>query len=212
MPPKLTEAKRRKALHYLDEYTKNMFKVRVYWGDLQTFSAELRQRWHDFSPMTVKKTDSEKGNLSMYYKRSHAIIIGISKYREEPELPNAINDAQAIKRILEEKYGFDNVTSVFNEDATANRLNDIFVDIIPDLDVIGPGDRLLIYYSGHGMLRTISGVGGEEIKEGYILPYDSKSKKYYSNISMGTIVDSCRKCALILPDSALYCNIISMGK
>jgi hypothetical protein len=41
----LTEEKREKALRYLDDYTKNMFKVRVYWGDAKEFAEALRKRW-----------------------------------------------------------------------------------------------------------------------------------------------------------------------
>jgi hypothetical protein len=33
---------------YLDQYTKNMFKIHVYWGDASEFSAELRSRWDRF--------------------------------------------------------------------------------------------------------------------------------------------------------------------
>jgi hypothetical protein len=49
LPPSLTEEKRVKALQYLDDYTKNMFKVRVYWGDAAQFAKELRKRWEEFN-------------------------------------------------------------------------------------------------------------------------------------------------------------------
>jgi len=35
-------------LEYLDKYTKNMFKIHVYWGDASEFSAELRKRLDEF--------------------------------------------------------------------------------------------------------------------------------------------------------------------
>ena len=40
--------KQEQALRYLDQYTKNMFKVHVYWGDVDKFSEELRARWEKF--------------------------------------------------------------------------------------------------------------------------------------------------------------------
>jgi SIR2-like domain len=55
LPPSLTkddgfsEAKREKALRYLDDYTKNMFKVRVYWGDAKEFAEELHRRWEGYN-------------------------------------------------------------------------------------------------------------------------------------------------------------------
>jgi hypothetical protein len=48
-PPKnLSDEKQERAKEYLKEYTKNMFKVNVYWGDASMFSEELRQRRNNF--------------------------------------------------------------------------------------------------------------------------------------------------------------------
>ena len=47
-PSGFTQEKKELALRYLDNYTKNMFKVRVYWGDVNNFSVELRDRWEKF--------------------------------------------------------------------------------------------------------------------------------------------------------------------
>ena len=41
LPPTISLEKREKALQYLDKYTKNMFKVNVYWIDVSEFSTEL---------------------------------------------------------------------------------------------------------------------------------------------------------------------------
>jgi uncharacterized caspase-like protein len=94
-------------------------------------------------------------DLKKYYGNSYCIIIGISKYKQENDLPNAKNDANAIVRVLEEQYGFANlIPPLFNENATEGKIREVFVDIIRDKDKVGPRDRLLIYYSGHGKLRT----------------------------------------------------------
>jgi SIR2-like domain len=34
---------------YLEQYTNELFKIRVYWGDAYKFSEELRKRWDDFN-------------------------------------------------------------------------------------------------------------------------------------------------------------------
>jgi len=48
LPPKyLSDDKQEHAKQYLKEYTKNMFKVNVFWGDASTFSEELRKRLND---------------------------------------------------------------------------------------------------------------------------------------------------------------------
>jgi SIR2-like domain len=48
LPAGFTPEKREKAIRYLDTYTNNMFKVRVYWGDANKFALELRTRWEKF--------------------------------------------------------------------------------------------------------------------------------------------------------------------
>jgi len=134
-------------------------------------------------------------NMKKYYQgASHAVIIGISKYKEEDQLPNAYNDAWDMKKILEKKYEFDDVTSLFDKDATYAKMREIFIDVLQDESRIGPDDRVLVYYSGHGKLRTIITHEGNPIKAGYIIPYDAERGKYSSYLEMETIVDGCRTC------------------
>jgi SIR2-like domain len=47
-PSGFSQEKKEQAIGYLTDYTKNMFKVRVYWGDIMEFSKELRDRWEKF--------------------------------------------------------------------------------------------------------------------------------------------------------------------
>ena len=133
-------------------------------------------------------------DLAKYYENSHAIIIGIKRYKEESALTNAENDATAIMQVLEKNYGFNTMKHLFNENVTHDQIIELFQDMIQDKSNIGPKDRLLIYYSGHGKLRISSGREGEELKEGYIVPYDSKKEKYYLNIPMEMIIKACQTC------------------
>jgi hypothetical protein len=48
LPSGFTQERKEQALRYLDEYTKNMFKVRVYWGDVNKFAKDLREHWERF--------------------------------------------------------------------------------------------------------------------------------------------------------------------
>ena len=132
--------------------------------------------------------------LKEYYGNSHAIIIGISNYKQESSLVNAYNDAIAIEKVLKEKYGFNILTSLYNENATVENITHIFTDILQDKNIIGSKDRILIYYSGHGKLRTILNRQGQEIKQGFIVPHDSNKEKYNLNVPMETVVDGCQNC------------------
>ena len=44
----LNYAGTQKVISYLDAYTKNLFKIRVYWGDPSNFTNELHQRWDKY--------------------------------------------------------------------------------------------------------------------------------------------------------------------
>jgi hypothetical protein len=47
-PSGVPDDKQELAQEYLKEYTKNMFKVDIYWGDASVFSEDLRKRWNEF--------------------------------------------------------------------------------------------------------------------------------------------------------------------
>jgi hypothetical protein len=49
LPPKyLSDNTANQVKKYLDQYTDNLFKVHVYWGNPNEFSKELRQRWDNY--------------------------------------------------------------------------------------------------------------------------------------------------------------------
>jgi YVTN family beta-propeller protein len=142
------------------------------------------------------KDAHDLSDLKKYYKNSHLVIIGISKYKEEIPLTNARNDATAIMNILEEKYGFKCLISpLFDENATDENIRHIFsAYILENPDLIGPRDRVLVYYSGHGKLRPYVDFKGQGREEAFIIPYDTKLNTYYKNIPMKSIKESCQKC------------------
>jgi hypothetical protein len=47
-PKDVTENKLEVTQEYLKEYTKSIFKVDVYWGDVSVFTEDLRKRWNQF--------------------------------------------------------------------------------------------------------------------------------------------------------------------
>jgi hypothetical protein len=83
----------------------------------------------------------------------HALIIGNNDYEHLPDLDTALNDAEAIARVLNEKYGF----------ATRVLPNATRTDILSALNDYAKSlkseDNLLIYYAGHGELDQRNLVG-----------------------------------------------------
>lgn len=85
------------------------------------------------------------------YGKFYAVVIGESAYRKFEPLQTTINDARAVAKLLEEKYGFE-VTRLENAEsrqiltalqATAKRMTN--------------RDNLLVFYAGHGTLKNDKG-------------------------------------------------------
>lgn len=85
------------------------------------------------------------------FGKFRAVVIGESDYQKLEDLPTAVNDARAVAKLLEEKYGFE-VTRLEN----ANRQQ--IVDAIRNS---GKGltdrDNLIIFFAGHGSIEAEKG-------------------------------------------------------
>ncbi len=114
------------------------------------------------TPVTVASLPNGK-----YY----ALVIGIDHYPAPMnELKTAVRDAEAMARLLREKYGFE-VTSLLDKEATHDNILDA---ITRYQDTLGPNDNLLIYYAGHGHgVRNAAGT----YEKAYWLPVDATSER-----------------------------------
>jgi tRNA A-37 threonylcarbamoyl transferase component Bud32 len=81
----------------------------------------------------------------------HAVVIGESDYRKLEDLPSAVNDARAVAKLLEEKYGFDVVRL---ENASAQQ---IVAAIRESGKRMTDRDNLLVFYAGHGSIENGKG-------------------------------------------------------
>jgi len=109
------------------------------------------------------------------YDNSYALIIGIDKYENVPNLDYAVSDANSIASILKDNFNFPskNVKVLLNNEAT-------YLNIRESLDEISSlakeNDRVLIFFAGHGLTNDLPD-GGEM---GYILPIDGKRDKLFA--------------------------------
>lgn len=103
------------------------------------------------------------------FGKYYAVVIGIDTYSGSTWSPlnTAVNDAKSIASLLKERYGFDEVITLYNEQATRAH---IMQDISRVSRSLSENDNLLIYYSGHGL---------EVAKQGYWVPVDAKTKEMY---------------------------------
>jgi len=112
------------------------------------------------------------------YRESWAVVIGIDDYVKWPKLQYASRDADAMRQILVEKFGFpeDHVLLLKNKEATrANILNLLN-------GKLGQGrlqrdDRVMVFFAGHGATRKLS--SGRDL--GYLVPVDSDPQNVASD-------------------------------
>lgn len=98
-----------------------------------------------------------------------ALLIGIDKYRDReiPALGTAVKDAEAVRDLLIERYGFksDRVRTLLNEQATRVAIEGALYRLGQQA---GPNDSVFIYYAGHGQTDI------EKVR-GWWVPHDAKA-------------------------------------
>ncbi len=88
-------------------------------------------------------------------------MIGINDYEFMNPLQTAVNDAEAIRRVLTERFAF---RVRYLPDPTRDEILEMLNTLRKDLT---ENDNLLIYYAGHGTLEKVN-------DRGYWLPRDAK--------------------------------------
>jgi len=111
------------------------------------------------------ETMPEPGKAGTSNGKYYALIIGINHYPSGmAQLKTAVNDAYAVGKLLEERYGFQ-VQYLVDRDAT--RFN-ILKALTKLRSTLNENDNLLIYYGGHGYFDKAA-------DKAYWLPVDAES-------------------------------------
>ena len=92
--------------------------------------------------------------LETTYRNSWALLIGINKYPNLPikyQLRYAVNDVNALRKVLIEQYGFleSNIVTLLDEQATRQRIIEAMGQLT-DRKKVDSNDRIIFYFSGHG--------------------------------------------------------------
>ncbi len=106
-------------------------------------------------------------DISSFYTKSWAVIIGINDYLDFPALDYAVNDARAVEARFQ-SMGFE-VISLKDLQATKENIMHVLKHELPEK--VGKNDRLVIFYAGHGAAGVLP--TGEQM--GFIIPSDAKS-------------------------------------
>jgi|GEM_PF-3969111 len=79
--------------------------------------------------------------------KQYAVLIAVDRYKEWTSLRAPVADAKAIKTILESRYYIDEIVELYDEEASASGIRQLFGKLI---DTVQSDDSVLIYYAGHG--------------------------------------------------------------
>jgi len=122
------------------------------------------------------------------YNKVYAVVIGIDEYpglAPDLQLTYAVSDARAVERLLESKFVFEKVYSLYDEQATQGKILDLLLNKLSDLE---EDDAVFIFFAGHG---------GQEVTEfgpiGFLVPHDGDFEDGRKVISMTTIRDDISK-------------------
>jgi formylglycine-generating enzyme required for sulfatase activity len=136
-----------------------------------------------------KRSDRSWGEIfgSLFSERpfgeSYALVVGVNRYQGAwPNLDATRADPARMRQLLAEQEGFDLVVTLENGRASKALIETLMVDVFPDL--LGPDDRFLFYFSGHGTQRGTEGVN----LTGY-LPLTASGRAYSQMISMNNLRD-----------------------
>lgn len=117
------------------------------------------------------------------FRRSIAVVVGIDSYGAGiPRLGSARRDADRLGTLLREAHGYD-VRFLLDEDATGEQLLRVLTRDLQD--DVGPEDRVLFYFAGHGV--ALDGDGGVN---GYLLPADAQRGVETSYLHMPRVHDA----------------------
>jgi WD40 repeat protein len=99
------------------------------------------------------------------FEHNLALVIGINAYGNGiPSLTTAVNDAKQVAKILREKHGYS--VHLLTDEVTLAQLTTVFEQTLPQM--VGPQDRLLVYFAGHGVA-----LDGDDGPAGYLVLQDS---------------------------------------
>lgn len=142
--------------------------------------------------ITEPRSTSQARLPKLNFGRYHALIIGNNRYAQFPNLETAVNDAQAMARLLEAQYGFQTrVLTDANRYAILSALEEFRSNLTEQ-------DNFLLYYAGHGELDRTNGRGNW-------LPVDAEPDSranWISNVAITDILNSMSaKHIMVIADS-----------
>ena len=142
------------------------------------------------------------GDAARRQGRKKAVVVGINNYPDpRNRLPSCVNDANRFGQLLNNQFGFTDVRTLLDGDATHDNFNDA-------LDWLFSGataqDKLVLFYSGHGDTRLQDGVMEEYLVLHDRSYHDDNVARRTEELAAGVftaVIDACFSGGM---DKALY--------
>lgn len=148
------------------------------------------------SIILAKTQESFDINYGEYY----ALIIGNNNYKYLPKLKTAVNDAEVLSKILDDKYNFKEVILLRN----ASR-KEILTELYKFQKKLSFKDNFLIYYAGHGEIDR-------QLNQGYWQPVNAEPDipiEWIDNNTIASIISTIKsKHVLVIADSC-YAGLLT---
>jgi uncharacterized caspase-like protein len=135
------------------------------------------------------------------FGKYHALVIGINRYTNHPNLKTATNDAKTVASLLKNDFGF-RVKRLDNPSR-----NEILDSLNHYRQTLGNNDNLLIYYAGHGVVDRGSG-------NGFWLPSEANQNSDTNWVALNRVTSTIKamnaKHVMIVADSC-YSGKLTRG-
>jgi hypothetical protein len=104
-------------------------------------------------------------------QNKYAVLLAVNDYYSAPgekhpsSLKGCVNDAESVKSLLVDRFGFSpsNIYSIYNAAATKKNFIDLMSKVLRGCK---PGDAVVFYYSGHGVWMTNHTLDDNPVKRG----------------------------------------------
>ena len=154
-------------------------------------------------------TDNKIDKLDIGFGKYHALIIGVSDYKDESIVDlngEPTKDADALSQLLISKYHFNRENVTVLKNPTENQIIKEFYNLRKK---VGKNDNLVIFYAGHGNYD-------ESSEKGYWMPSDAEME-FEGNVILNTSIVSYIKSinskhTLLIADACFSGSILSTNR
>ena len=122
----------------------------------------------------------------LLYDKSRALIVAIEQYPQGRSVPGAVDEAKQVAQAFRQ-LGFEDITELYNKDATARRLHQALTDVFAKK--VDQSGRVVVFFVGQtGTIRD-----GKGRDMGYLVPADAQTTNVAKFLTAETIKELSKR-------------------